>query len=537
MKPHVMLGLLALCCFLFYITGNSTLTVTDPVESNYALTAKEMVLSGDWISPRIYGTYWFDKPIFIYWMLCLSYTICGFTDFAARLPGAVFGTAAVVLAAWFMLRRTGRAAAAVLLAAMTATSLEVWAVSHSILTDHILFFFTAAAMFFAYIGITENKKGFVITAYVMAGLAVLTKGPVGIILPGTFLLVFAVLRKNRQYICRLFPPLGIALFLAVILSWYGTMYVRHGMEFIDGFLGFNNVIRATVSEHPEANVWYYYLCLVPVSLLPWTGPCLYALWKRRGWYDEYVFMTVWALGTVLFYTAMATKYPTYSYIANMPLLYLGALTILNWADGPSRRAWTILTGPACFFWLLFFSAALFVKPGNFTLGSLFWLIALIPPVVAAVLFAQWNKAFPAIPVIISIGTMAIYGLLTHQVLTPFYEYRSSAPLLSAAGQFPGQLYFFEEYRTSFVYYTSLPAVWTAPADFDENERLQRDAVWSKKHLFPTESEDSVLNKLHRREPVSIIVPKSRYNDYIRSAFFPRTRLLGTFGTYTVFTTL
>ena len=54
---------------VFYMFGNNMLPVTDPVESNYALTAKEMVLSGDWLSPQIYGTYWYDKPIMIYWLI------------------------------------------------------------------------------------------------------------------------------------------------------------------------------------------------------------------------------------------------------------------------------------------------------------------------------------------------------------------------------------------------------------------------------------------------------------------------------------
>ena len=536
MKQRTLLGLIALISFAFLIAGNSLLAVTDPVESNYALTAKEMVLSGDWISPQIYGTYWFDKPIFIYWMLCLAYSICGFTDFASRLPGALFGTASVVLAAWYVLRRTGSKATALLLAAMTITSLEVWAISHSIITDQMLFFFTSASLFFAYIGLTERKQSFIVAAYAMAGFAVLTKGPVGIVLPGAFLLLFSLLRRNFSYVKRLFPPLGIALFLLVVLSWYGTMYLRHGMDFIDGFFGFNNVIRATVSEHPEVNVWYYYVVLVPVSLLPWTGPCLYGLWKRRGWSDEYVFMAVWAFGTVLFYTAMATKYPTYSYIANMPLLYIGALTMMDLYETNSRKIWAIVTGPAIFFWLLFLGAALFAKSGSVALGSLFWLVVFIPLALALIVTAQWKKAFPAFPVVITGGTMVIYILVTYQALVPFYEYRSSAALISAGDSFPGRTYFFEEYRTSFVYYTGKQAVWTAPASYDENARLKRSAVWSKKHLFPTEEEAGLLARLQRREALTIIVPKSRYDDYVNSSFFGKTKLLGKYGTYSVFTT-
>ena len=69
MKQRHLLLCLAGLSLLFFMMGNSLLPITDPVESNYALTAKEMVLSGDWISPQIYGVFWYDKPIVIYWLL------------------------------------------------------------------------------------------------------------------------------------------------------------------------------------------------------------------------------------------------------------------------------------------------------------------------------------------------------------------------------------------------------------------------------------------------------------------------------------
>ena len=76
---------------VFYLFGNNMLPVTDPVESNYALTAKEMVLSGDWLSPQIYGTYWYDKPIMIYWLIAIGFKIFGIADWVVRLPSAFFG--------------------------------------------------------------------------------------------------------------------------------------------------------------------------------------------------------------------------------------------------------------------------------------------------------------------------------------------------------------------------------------------------------------------------------------------------------------
>lgn len=80
---------------VFYMFGNNMLPVTDPVESNYALTAKEMVLSGDWLSPQIYGTYWYDKPIMIYWLIALGFKIFGIADWVVRLPSAIFGALSV----------------------------------------------------------------------------------------------------------------------------------------------------------------------------------------------------------------------------------------------------------------------------------------------------------------------------------------------------------------------------------------------------------------------------------------------------------
>ena len=86
------------------LLGNGLLAITDPVESNYALTAKEMLASGDFTSPRIYGNYWYDKPIFFYWELALSFAVFGFNDWAARFPSAVLGCVNVLFLFWFARR-------------------------------------------------------------------------------------------------------------------------------------------------------------------------------------------------------------------------------------------------------------------------------------------------------------------------------------------------------------------------------------------------------------------------------------------------
>lgn len=131
-----------------------------------------------------------------------------------------------------------------------------------------------------------------VKAYGAAALAVVTKGPVGIVLPGLILLLFIAARWLTQKdkdeyslakdITLLFNPLGILLFIVLASPWYIAMYSIHGQEFISGFLGLHNMERALVSEHPKFNVWYYYLIIVPLALLPWTPAVIYRLKTLPG---------------------------------------------------------------------------------------------------------------------------------------------------------------------------------------------------------------------------------------------------------------
>ena len=140
------------------MVANNILPVTDPVESNYALTAKEMVLSGNWLSPQIYGTYWYDKPIMIYWLIALAFKIFGIADWVVRLPSAIFG--ALSVAAMFQTLRTfsRRWLVGLVGSSILGTSLMFWAVAHGVITDMVLLYTTLMVMMYAYKGLNENSS-------------------------------------------------------------------------------------------------------------------------------------------------------------------------------------------------------------------------------------------------------------------------------------------------------------------------------------------------------------------------------------------
>ena len=141
MKNSFSVAVVFAAAFVFFLLFNGNISVTDPVESNYALTAKEMLLSGDWLSPRIYGQFWFDKPIMIYWLIAVSYGVFGVNEFAARFPAALFAAASVAWVYWFGGKLYASQRTAFFSALVLATSLEFWILSRMIITDAVLFFF------------------------------------------------------------------------------------------------------------------------------------------------------------------------------------------------------------------------------------------------------------------------------------------------------------------------------------------------------------------------------------------------------------
>ena len=315
---QTLIGIFALA-LMFFAWGSHLLPVTDPVESNYALTAKEMVLSGNWLSPQIYGHFWFDKPAMVYWLMSISYSLFGFTDFASRLPAAFCGAATITFLVWYIRRITKNNVISVWSGIMLATSLEFWIISHAIITDSMLMLFTVPTLLSAYIGLMENNRRHMVIAYFSSGLACLSKGPVGLVLPGMLLLIWCGLMRNKKLFLRLFPWQGILIFFITALPWYACMYTIHGDPFSREFLGLHNIVRATSSEHPGDNHFYYYFLLLPFSLLPWTGLFFYEIkkqWKEKT--SFHLFLMIWCFGTLLFYTLMATKYVTYTYIALVP---------------------------------------------------------------------------------------------------------------------------------------------------------------------------------------------------------------------------
>lgn len=313
--------LLILCLVMFFFC-NWLIPVTDPTENCYALTAKEMLEAGDYFSPRIYGNFWYDKPIFFYWEIIFAFKIFGVNEFALRFFPAVFATVGVFLTYFFAgkmyNKKVGFTAAVIL-----ATAPGYWYVAHAIITDMTLFCAISTTLMTFYFAYTENKPRLLYVAFAAAGVAVLTKGPIGFCLPALIIFLFLLGQGGLKFLWRGEIFKGALLMLAIISTWYLPMYIMHGKQFLTDFLGVHNFLRATVSEHPQYDVWYYYAIIFFIGFLPYIFPLarikkLPALDTRRR------FLIIWAVTVFVVFQSFATKYPTYTFPYMMPIAILFA---------------------------------------------------------------------------------------------------------------------------------------------------------------------------------------------------------------------
>lgn len=333
-KKNKELLILVFITLVLAFVSISDLAVTDPVESNYVLTAKEMIQAGDYMSPRIFGNFWYDKPIMFYWELIAAFNIFGFTSFAARFFPAVFAIAGVGLT-YFFTRRIYDKITALVASFVLVTSVEYFYISKAIITDMTLFVSFSATLVAFYIAYSEHRPWLYYVAYTMAAVSVLTKGPIGLVQPGIIILVFLAWRRDLKALLHIHMITGLLLFFLLTAAWYGPMYMIHGGDFLLGFLGVHNFLRATVSEHPNQDVWYYYIFIFFVGFLPWVCTLPIAIKhyhvksRLRQWYHRknvpvldmrQQFLISWGAVVVIMYEIIATKYMTYTMPYTIPVV-------------------------------------------------------------------------------------------------------------------------------------------------------------------------------------------------------------------------
>ena len=526
------IGALFLLTVLSYGFYNAYLPITDPVESNYVLSAITMLKHNSWISPMIYDHVWYDKPPLTYWALMITYKLFGISDFTSRIPNTLVAGASVALMYHIIYRISKNTFASVLCAILLMSTLQFWYISHAIITDGFLFLFTLAIFGYSYLAFTNNDKSAMVKAYIAAALAVITKGPIGIILPGLILLIYvcaryAIHRKDEIYrlskdIKLLFNPFGLLVFIAIASPWYIAMYSIHGEQFISGFLGLHNVDRALVSEHPKFDVWYYYLLIVPLSLLPWT-PVIVCHLKDLNWKDDFDLLgIIWFIVIVLFYSLVATKYLTYTLPAIIPCIIWAAVKICELVTDKETGEFTqsfkkfnyLITLPLGIYYMIFTFATAFDQ----SLDSKPLIVGSFIIVCMILIGRYYITSFFKLAIYALVPLITLYSAITITV-PPILFNQSGLQFRTFIEDTSKPIYIYGSYYTSIVYYMD-----TIPTQVFVD--TTDDSIWTEgKTLMPTITKETFLKDVSNNLGAYVIVPKKYDKDFSNALSYREAKLV------------
>ncbi len=334
--------ILFIVCAVMFWWRLGHLGLIDPDEPFYAQTTREMVQANDWITPHIFGSPQFEKPIFFYWQSMTAQKIFGDTAFAARVPSALFATGIVFLV-WLFGRRMFSPRAGLLSAIVLATGMEFVLMSRLMLTDICLAFFITLAMFALWMAAHDdtNRNRWVFLQLVASGFATLTKGPIGILFPALGGMAYLWLTRTRSPWRGRGLWLGLAAWIAIAVPWYVVMFMKFGWEYWDRFFVHENWERLIRAEHDHANHWWYYPMILFLGTLPWIPLLVASLlrtWKDARTDRRVLFLVCWFLPSLMFLTIVQSKLPSYIFFLFMPLALLMGPVLESWMQKGFRSA-------------------------------------------------------------------------------------------------------------------------------------------------------------------------------------------------------
>ena len=330
---------LVLLSVLTSFLGLGRQAITDSDEAFYAESAREMVESGDWITPRFnYEDRW-QKPVLYYWLTAATYLVTGPGEAAARVWSALSGLGLVLLT-WAAARRlTRRDDDAWLAGAITATCFGCFAMARLALPDLPLAFLITLTIW------TALGERWLLAA-AAAGLGFLMKGPVALVVPALVLLPIWWREHRRLPIPMRSLAAAIVVFALVGLPWYAVMTTQHGAAYLESFFVADNLERFATDRFNEPRALWFYLPILLGGLLPWSvylavvplrSAIAVARRQRQLTSDEWR-LVLWAAMPLLFFTLSIGKQPRYVLPVLPPLAILLARSIMRRVrDTPADR--------------------------------------------------------------------------------------------------------------------------------------------------------------------------------------------------------
>jgi len=328
--------------YLCYFHNLGALGLVGPDEPRYAWIARDMQETSDYITPRLYGKPWFEKPPLYYWSAALSFKLFGVSETAARLPSAISALLATLALAWLALRLYGAETTRWLLL-LLPTTVGMLGFSHAASTDMLFAAMLTIAMIFppkllnllpsstqqtnghaasptplrSFTLLTSSTSFTSFLFGLFLGLATLAKGPAAILLSGGSVLIWALFTKRWRDAFRCLHPIAIASFCLTALPWY-ILCARRNPDFFRVFIIEHNFNRFLTPEFQHIQPFWFYFPILLIALLPWTLALSWSAFcgitrclRTRQVSPITILLLSWSGFCLLFFTISKSKLPGY----------------------------------------------------------------------------------------------------------------------------------------------------------------------------------------------------------------------------------
>jgi 4-amino-4-deoxy-L-arabinose transferase-like glycosyltransferase len=326
--------------------------LANPDEGRYSEISREMAASGDFVTPRLNGIKYFEKPPMQYWASAISFKLFGLSEWSARLYTMLCGLGCIFLAA-YCARRCFDQDTALYTAAVLASAPYFAAMSEIVTLDMGLTFWMTLTMT-SYLIAERASTAAARTRWLLAGWvgmagAVLSKGLIGIVFPGAAIFLYCIWHRDFGRLARLAWLPGLALFLLITVPWF-YLVSQANPEFLRFFFIHEHFERFTSTAHRRTEAWWFFIPILFVGFLPWLItllPSLRRAWRRAPQMDldgrafaPLRFIVIYSAFILLFFSASGSKLPAYI-LPFFPVLAIVIGAYLKQCEA-KRLAWMVL---------------------------------------------------------------------------------------------------------------------------------------------------------------------------------------------------
>jgi 4-amino-4-deoxy-L-arabinose transferase-like glycosyltransferase len=328
--------LLLVVCAPIFLVGLGKAGLGDPDEGRNAEAGREILESGDWVTPHLDGARYLDKPPAFFWAVALSYRLLGVSETAARAPSALFALAGIALVFWFARRSLGDRAGWFTALALALSPLYI-VFGRIVIFDMMLTFCMTVSSLMAFEAMEGGSRRLPAALFfVSAGIGTITKGPVALAAPLLVAVAWALLRRRPGMLKRLAWLQGLLLYAAVVVPWLVLVESKNPGYLRYAIIG-ENLERMTSNRFETSRPFWFYAKVILPGLFPWILYAGAVAWRRaRSWRQALAGLALetdrgrlataysgtWLSVLVLFFSLIASKRPSYMLPCAVPLAFL-----------------------------------------------------------------------------------------------------------------------------------------------------------------------------------------------------------------------